>query len=62
LEEEAVGGLNFTDEASGAVSDCLPMIETALMNNGELIVIPGTREYGRRRTGKEDARVSEKFH
>lgn len=36
------------------------MTETALRKGRELIAIPGTSENGNRRTGREDARASEK--
>lgn len=31
--------------------NCLAIIETALKNSGELVNIPGTDEYGNKRTG-----------
>jgi hypothetical protein len=55
-----VAGGSSVPLTRAAASVCLATIETALRNSGELIVIPGTKEKGNKRTGKEEARVSVK--
>jgi len=59
LARDAAGVLTVP-LAMAAASVCLVTIETALINSGESIEIPGTNEKGRRRTGREEARASVK--
>lgn len=47
------------EEVEGGSCCCLAMVETALRKSGEFIEIPGTNEYGRRRTVDERTGMSE---
>jgi hypothetical protein len=51
LEEEAAGEVI---EAAGEWSCCLAITWMAFRKIGEFSSIPGTSEYGRRRTGAEE--------
>jgi hypothetical protein len=58
LEEEAAA---TTGETKGTVKDgscCFAITETAFKKIGEFNERPGTREYGRRRTGAEVTWIS----
>jgi hypothetical protein len=60
LETEVLLEVFPTRDKLVEVSCCFAMTETALRKGRELIAIPGTSENGNRRTGREDARASEK--
>jgi hypothetical protein len=58
--EAPANGTSTTREATEEDSRCFAITESALRNGRELMFTPGTKENGRRRTGREDARMSEK--
>ena len=50
-EKDSLMALASLAEPTSGNEYCLAMMETALRNNGEFVIIPGTAEYGNKRTG-----------
>lgn len=51
LEEDVIDDPEEPVEVVGELFRCLATIATALKNKGESVNIPGTHEYGSKRTG-----------